>query len=214
MTLEATPCYKPGALFRQALSLDGRWDFTFQGPTVRLEGGNHHVRSPGVWQSQIPSLRNAHGLGRYRRRVDIPENWAGKRIVLLMEGVFHESEILVDGARVASHRDGWTPIEVDLTDALAGKAGFELGIDASTPDDRDSGRFSQSLVAKQDWYGVQGGIWKPARLEARDPLHIAGAAVATAYDLAMGTLTIKGTLSQAGDATLRLTLTRGGKLAT
>jgi Glycosyl hydrolases family 2, sugar binding domain len=90
--------------------------------------------------------------------VDIPENWAEKRIVLLMEGVFHESELLVDGVRVASHSDGWTPIEVDLTDALDGKRGFELGVDANTPDDRDSGRFSQSLVAKQDWYGAQGGI--------------------------------------------------------
>jgi hypothetical protein len=115
---------------------------------VRLEGGNHRIPSPGVWQTQFPSLRNAQGLGRYRRQVDIPENWAEKRIVLLMEGVFHESELLVDGVRVASHRDGWTPIEVDLTDALAGKPGFELGVDANTPDDRESGRFSQSLVAR------------------------------------------------------------------
>jgi hypothetical protein len=63
-----------------------------------------------------------------------------------MEGVFHQSELLVDGVRVASHSDGWTPIEVDLTDALAGKRGFELGVDANTPDDRESGR----LIANRD----------------------------------------------------------------
>ena len=92
-----------------------------------------------------------------------------------MEGVFHELVILVDEAAVAVHGDGWTPIEVDLTDALAGKTSFVLGVDARVPDDRNGGRFSQSLAAKQDWYGVQGGIWKSARLEARDPIHIAKA---------------------------------------
>jgi hypothetical protein len=46
-----------------------------------------------------------------------------------------------------------------------------LGVDARVPDDRNGGRFSQSLVGKQDWYGVQGGIWKAANLEGRDPIH-------------------------------------------
>ncbi len=67
-----------------------------------------------------------------------------------------KSAILVDEEPVAAHGDGWTPIEVDLTEALAGRTSFELGVDARVPDDRNGGRFSQSLAAKQDWYGVQG----------------------------------------------------------
>src|SRR6516165_2524282 len=102
-----------------ALSLDGFWDFAFEGPTARLTGAGHEIRSPGIWQTQFPSLRNASGIGRYRRRVEIPHEWAGRNIVLVMEGVFHETTILVDGTPVASHSDGWTQIEVDLTDALA-----------------------------------------------------------------------------------------------
>jgi hypothetical protein len=41
-------------------------------------------------------LRNAQGMGRYRRSVQIPAEWADKSIVLILEGVFHESVILVD----------------------------------------------------------------------------------------------------------------------
>ena len=152
---------------RATLSLDGLWDFEFQGPTAQLGGGGHTIRTPGIWQAQFPALRKAQGTGRYRRGVQIPPDWAGKRIVLVMEGVFHESVILVDEVAVAVHGDGWTPIEVDLTNALAGKTSFTLGVDARVPDDRNGGRFSQSLAGKQDWYGVQGGIWKPARIEAR-----------------------------------------------
>src|SRR5208283_6104852 len=153
-------------------------------------------------------LRNAQGTGRYRRDVQIPPDWVRKRIVMVMDGVFHESVILVDEVAVAVHGDGWTPIEVDLTDALDGKTSFVLGVDARVPDDRNGGRFSQSLAGKQDWYGVQGGIWKPARIEARDPVHIRELAVPTSYDLADGAVVAKGRLSAPAQANIRLTVSR------
>ena len=195
---------------RPTLSLDGLWDFAFEGPTAQLEGARQ-IRSPGVWQVQFPELRNAHGLGRYSRRVELPPDWTGKRIVLTLEGVFHESVVRIDGERVGLHGDGWTTFEIDLTLALAGRTSFELGVDAKLPDDRQDGRFSRSLAAKQDWYGVWGGIWKPATLEARDPLHLVSAAVQTNTDLATGTVTVQSTLSQDGGGSLRLTLTRDGR---
>jgi Glycosyl hydrolases family 2/Glycosyl hydrolases family 2, sugar binding domain len=197
---------------RATLTLDGLWDFEFEGPTARL-GGGETIRSPGIWQAQFHALRDAQGTGRYRRSVQIPPDWAGKRIVLAMEGVFHESVILVDEVAVAVHGDGWTPIEVDLTAALDGRISFMLGVDARAPDDRNGGRFSQSLAGKQDWYGVQGGIWKPARLEARDPVHLGELQVQSAYDLARGTVHVKGTLSRAAPTVVRLTLYRSGRAA-
>ena len=194
------------------ISLDGLWDFEFEGPAARFEGGDHTIRSPGIWQTQFPALRNAQGTGRYRRGVQIPADWAGKSIVLILEGVFHESVILVDEMAVAVHGDGWTPIKVDLTHALGGRTSFVLGIDARVPDDRNGGRFSQSLAGKQDWYGVQGGIWKSARLEARDPIHIAKACVRTSFDLKTGVVSVSGELSRAAAATsLRLTLLRAAE---
>ncbi len=196
---------------RPTLTLDGLWDFEFEGPTARLDGEGHTIRTPGIWQTQFPALRNAQGMGRYRRGVQIPADWADKNIHLIMEGVFHESVILVDEAAVAVHGDGWTPIELDMTDALAGKTSFVLGVDARTPDDRNGGRFSQSLAAKQDWYGVQGGIWKSARLEARDPIHIAEASVQTSFDLKTGVVSVSGEISRAAPATiLQVKLSRRG----
>ena len=121
--------------------------------------------------------------------------------------------ILVDDVAVAVHGDGWTPIEIDLTRALAGKTSFVLGVDARIPDDRNGGRFSQSLAAKQDWYGVQGGIWKSARLEARDPIHIAKAHVRISFDLQTGIVSVSGELSRAAAATtLQVTLSRGWRI--
>jgi hypothetical protein len=197
---------------RPTLSLDGLWDFEFEGPAAKL-GRGHRIRSPGIWQTQFPELRNAQGTGRYRRSIELPPDWTGKRIVLVLEGVFHESIVLVDEAPLAMHGDGWTPIEVDLTSALDGRTTFVLGIEARTPDDRSGGRFSQSLAAKQDWYGVHGGIWKSGRLEARDSLHIRELAARTTYDLANGAVVVTGALSVAATTTMRLTLSRGDHVA-
>jgi hypothetical protein len=197
---------------RPTLTLDGLWDFEFEGPTARLDGEGHTIRTPGIWQTQFPALRNAQGTGRYRRGVQIPADWAGKSIHLVMEGIFLESVILVDDVTLAVHGDGWTPIEVDLTRALAGKTSFRLGVDARVPDDRNGGRFSQSLTGKQDWYGVQGGIWKSARLEARDPIHLAKACVRTSFDLKTGVVNVSGEVSRAAAATtLQVTLSRGSQ---
>ncbi len=131
-----------------------------------------------------------------------------------MEGVFHETTILIDDAPIASHDDGWTTIEVDLTEALDGKGSFVLGVDARIPDDRggSGSRLSESLIGKQDWYGLQGGIWKAARLEAREPVHFTEVAVRTSFDLNAGFVTVSGRLSGPGvDVTVAVGLSRGGE---
>src|ERR1700683_1433373 len=92
----------PGA--RLTLNLDGLWDFEFEGTGARLAEGNT-IRSPGIWQAQFPALRNARGTARYRRWVQIPPDWNGKTIVLMLEGVFHESVVLVDEVAVVAHSD-------------------------------------------------------------------------------------------------------------
>ena len=57
-----------------------------------------------------------------------------------------------------------------------------------------------------------GGIWKPARLEARNAVHFAEVAVRTSFDLKTGVVTVSGKLSRAAPATtLRVSLSRGGE---
>jgi hypothetical protein len=197
---------------RRILDLGGLWDFRFEGPVARLEGEGRTIRVPGIWQTQFPELRNAQGAGRYARKIELPEDWAGARVVLVMEGVFHEAAILVNDKRVAAHGDGWTDISVDLTEALSGARHFTLGVEARVPDDRDPARggFGATLAGKQDWYGIHGGIWKPARLEARSPLHFASLAVEVSTDLSRHEARVTGALSRDSAAAVAVTLSRGG----
>jgi beta-galactosidase/beta-glucuronidase len=198
---------------RHQLTLDGFWDFSFDGPTASIQAGAHPIRSPGLWQTQLPQLRNVPGTGRYRRNIALPDAWRGRAIHLVMEGVFHETTILVDERPIARHDDGWTTIDVDLTEALGGRTAFTLGVDAVLPDERGLGRaaLGETLASKQDWYGLQGGIWKPGRLEARHPLHFAKLTIQTAAVSGRGVVRARGALSAAPqDAALTVALRRDG----
>ncbi len=170
---------------RALLSLDGAWGFTFEGPTAKLAHEPAEIRSPGVWQTQFPELRNASGVGRYQRRIELPLGWRGRAIFLVLEGVFHAARVFVDGRLIGTHENAWTPCEFDLTSAIGTAEAFDLVIEARVPDDRNTAQesFGETLAAKQDWYGIHGGIWKSARLEARSVHHLRQIAVQTIDDV-------------------------------
>ncbi len=207
--MTASPTRLTGA--RETLSLDGEWSFRFTGPTAKLEG-ERTIHVPGIWQTQFEGLRNAHGVGVYRKPVALPAGFAGKRVVLVMEGVMHVAHVFVDSALVATSTNGWTDIEVDITDALKGASSFELRVDATVPDDRhkSEGGFSFALAGKQDWYGIHGGIWKPCRLEARDPVHLARVDVRATLEGQDGVVRVRGQLAKTGGSRVEATLWRAG----
>jgi hypothetical protein len=68
-------------------------------------------------------LRNAEGIGRYRRSEKIPVNWAGKSLDLILEGVFQVSVITVDETAVAVQANWRSRIIAGRTCSFAVTAG-------------------------------------------------------------------------------------------
>jgi hypothetical protein len=196
---------------RLTSSLDGAWSFRFEGPAAKLTGSSHTINVPGIWQAHFEELRNSAGTGTYGREVEVPADFAGKRVFLVFEGIFHESRIRVGGKEAARHDNAWTPIEVEVTDA---GPRFALEVEATVPDDRNYAErgLGVMLHGKQDWYGLQGGIWKRVRLEARDAQHLTDVAVSTSTDLKTHVVTVSGKLSSGEKGTVSLRVERDGKV--
>jgi len=104
-----------------------------------------------------------------------------------------------------------TEIEVDLTEALEGRRALHARGDRARPDDRDYRResFGRAL-AEADWYGIHGGIWKPARLEARNPLYLHSVAIQASTNLQSHAVRVKGALSFVTRTIVRIALSRAG----
>jgi Beta-galactosidase/beta-glucuronidase len=196
-----TPTAQAG---RQVLSLDGEWDFAFEGMGLSLDGLRQVV--PGIWQPHFAELRNSSGTGTYSRTVPVPRIKEGQRLVLIFDGIFHLASALIDGEAVASHANPWTPFEVDITDRVRNAEQFSLTVRATVPDDTTYAErgFTTMLHGKQDWYGLQGGIWKSVRMEIRNAVHFERLSLRAETDLTNHAVVVAATLSRPAPIEIRV----------
>ena len=160
------------------LSLDGVWEF-FPGEHELgdLDGLEPQaIRVPGLWEAQ--GHLDLDGVAWYRRRVDLGETdgyWT-----LRFGAVMDVADVFVNGERVGSHENGFTPFELDVTAAV--RAGTnELAVRVFDPP-LGHPEHSRMPHGKQGWanhafpsrpslYLTYGGIWQ------RVTLHRHGAVV-------------------------------------
>ena len=69
------------------------------------------------------------GKGSYRKKLAIPQNFPGQRVILEFDGVFGESKIFVDGVPAGENRSGYTGALYDVTALVAGKAEVLLSVE-------------------------------------------------------------------------------------
>ncbi|MER5346212.1 glycoside hydrolase family 2 TIM barrel-domain containing protein [Streptomyces mirabilis] len=176
-----------------ALSLDGSWRFQLL-PTPTSAPGLawSSLQVPGSWTTQdtddLPQYTNfkmpwgefpptspdANPTGVYEREVDVPAEWAGRRIVLQVGAAESVLLVHVDGRPVGVSKDSHLAAEFDLSDVVrpGERALLRLTVvkwsDASHLEDQD-----------QWWHA---GITRSVLLYATDPLRLADVTVRTRCD--------------------------------
>ncbi|MCX5250370.1 hypothetical protein OG895_35055 [Streptomyces sp. NBC_00201] len=194
-----------------ALSLDGDWRFQLlPAPDAPVGGAWSSSYVPGVWTMQtiqgaddLPQYTNvrmpfaefpphspaANPTGVYEREVDVPADWAGRRIVLQVGAAESVLLVHVDGRPVGVSKDSHLAADFDLSDVVrpGERCVVRLTVvkwsDASHIEDQD-----------QWWHG---GITRSVLLYATDPLHLADVTVRAAFD---GELRIDCRVRDAGGA--------------
>ena len=156
-------------------SLNGNWRF-FLAPNPHdlpagffspsyIDCGWDDIQIPGNWTMQgydkpiycnvqmpipleppfVPHADNPTGL--YRRTIDLPADWQGRRTILRFDGVESAFYVWVNGQRAGFSKDSRLPVEFDIT-ALVRKGGNILAAqvmrwsDGSTLEDQDHWRMA------------------------------------------------------------------------
>jgi hypothetical protein len=172
-------------------SLNGSWDFA---PDPELTG---HARGlPGDvrdWPSRITvpfaweTAASGVGLhwmpcGWYRKRVVVPDSWAGQRVILHFGAVHHLATVWVDGVEVGSHEGGYTSFEFDITDHISdggdgtGGTGVIVVRVEAPIDKRAIAHGKQRSVPRDDYdscaFTPSSGIWQSVWLESRPATYV------------------------------------------
>ena len=72
-------------------SLDGKINVPFA-PECKLSGVGYTDFMNAVW---------------YRRAIEIPADWAGKRVILHIDACDHTTTVFVNGKRIGKHKGGY-----------------------------------------------------------------------------------------------------------
>jgi beta-galactosidase len=129
-----------------------------------------------------------NSVGWYRRGLDIPAEWKGRRVRLEFDGVYRDSVVWVNGHYIGTEPSGYSGFAYDITDYLSfgGRNTVAVRADATV---------------EEGWFYEGAGIYRHVWLTVADPLHVAqwGTFVRTMVEGSTARIDIDTTVDNDGD---------------
>jgi len=169
---------------RLTKSLNAGWRFRRQGsPGAGIEpefvGAERPDYDDSAWEAVViphswdagpdnPFAVTGHfrGVGWYRKGLEVPHGWRGRRLLVHFNGVFQITDAWVNGRHVGRHVGGFTTFAFDITDAV--EFGRPNVITVKVDD------VLSPFIAPAEERNVAnyGGIYRSVWLEVMNPLHV------------------------------------------
>lgn len=102
---------------RQVISLNNDWLFRFSWQVQK--NSERRVDLPYTWNAQdaLSGKQDYHrGVGNYRKKLSVGEDWKGKRLYLRFEGANTVTNLFINQKHVGEHRGGYGAFVFDITD--------------------------------------------------------------------------------------------------
>ncbi|MFA5814562.1 MAG: glycoside hydrolase family 2 TIM barrel-domain containing protein [Bacteroidales bacterium] len=177
------------------LNLNGLWEYaTTPLDAVRPDSFPGRILVPFPLESALSGVMKQlkpDELLWYRRTFQVPRKWRDRHVLLHFGSVDWQSDVFVNGRKVADHKGGYDPFSVDITGALGPGMEQELVVRVWDPTDlgrTDTARAPRQPSGKQRSvpYGTEysqvSGIWKTVWLEPVPESSISAYAVAADID--------------------------------
>ena len=154
------------------ISLCNGWEFSPQWSEdfMRGEGHGEPVRLPHNVK-ELPlhyaGPEDYEGVWVYRRRLEIPEEYRGKKLFLQFDGAAHQAWVYVNGKFAGEHHCGYTAFRLDITE-LVNYGGENLV--AVKLDSREDGAIPPFGFVID--YLTYGGLYREAWLDVREQSYI------------------------------------------
>ncbi|MEJ2239233.1 MAG: FN3 associated domain-containing protein, partial [Gemmatimonadales bacterium] len=184
-------------------SLNGLWDYAVVDSAAEPAMYDGKILVPYPSESALSGVADTVGASRrlwYRTWLEIPVQWTGKRLLLHFEAVDWETQIWVNGREAGSHRGGYDPFTIDISDFIDDGAIHELKVAVWDPtDDGTQPRGKQVREPGGIFYTSVTGIWQTVWLEPVPSGAISDLAVTPDIDRNRVILVVEGDGTNSGD---------------
>ena len=166
------------------LNLNGQWAFEFDDEDIGIQQGWYHpahclgakITVPFCYQcaaSGIGPTDEIHPIMWYRRKFYIPMEMQNRRVLLRFGAVDYEAVVYINGYAVGSHKGGYTPFALDVTDYLVDGENDVCVRVVDRPDPtQPRGKQNWQRGVFGCWYTPVSGIWQTVYLEAVSDIYI------------------------------------------
>ncbi|MBR6917478.1 MAG: hypothetical protein IKN38_04770, partial [Clostridia bacterium] len=103
----------------------------------------------------------------YRKTVDVPADWAGKRVFIFVGAAAHKAEVFVNGELIYTHLCGYTAFRVELTDHIKPGGKFVVALKVDSRETLDVPPFGNVVD-----YMTYGGIYREVYIEVAEKTYI------------------------------------------
>ena len=110
----------------------------------------------------------------YVRKLDIPESYKGKTLLLTFEGAAHLSEVYVNGSLAGEHRCGYTAFTMDISKLVNYGSDNVLTVKLDSREDVNVPPFGFVID-----YMTYGGIYRDVYLDVKEKAYISDVFVST-----------------------------------
>jgi len=179
--------------FRGKRSLNGTWEAVTAQETADQPPGTGWEPRP-VPNTQQSDARRGTFWTWYRRQLEIPKEWQGRRVFLTLGGARYNARVLLDGKLLGQRLEGWTPFELELPDVQAGRtyqlavrcqdwsATFADGYSIPADYQGDARHVGNgSIVAPIGGHFTFYGIWDDVWLESRPQVYLDEVAIDSSF---------------------------------
>lgn len=204
---------------RDLVKLDGVWKF---GIDSRLPEKPWLARLDTPLEAAVPAsyndlftdpaIRDHVGWVYYQRSVQVPRGWAGERILLRFDAATHSAKVYVDDRLVGEHIGGYTPFDIDITDAVKPGTAFRLTV-AVSPDLTNTtippGKIEAGMTGAKtqtyfhDFYNYA-GLARSVSLYSLPQVHVDDVTVVTTFEGTTGLVDYR--VETVGGADVRVSL--------
>ncbi len=203
------------------VNLNGEWTYRFDFVGEGLEkdlpaskGFDKTITVPFCPESKLSGVEYTDFINNiwYHRTIQMPAEWAGKRVKLNFGAVYYNSEIYIDGHLAGRHFGGSTSFAIDVTKFLADGKPHSLVVHAysdTRTNKQPAGKQNVRLKQFECMYTRCTGIWQTVWMEPIDENGLQNAQVIT--DIDQNQIVIHPTFYSQAGATLTVTLKDGEK---
>lgn len=174
---------RPQLVRENWINLNGEWDFEIDNSKCGMEKEffkreslNDKIIVPFCPESELSGINNKDFMDCvwYRRNLEIPSNWKGKKTLIHFGAVDYHAVVFVNGNKIGEHRGGYTPFTFDISEYLNENDNYVTlcAYDDVRSNNQPAGKQSEKLDSYGCFYTRTTGIWQTVWLECVDACYI------------------------------------------